>query len=210
MVEKINRWTILKKDDRKSGYVICICEYGIIKSVRKDTIKNGSSKSCGCFNLEKWIERNTKYRDGELNDYPFYRRWEEMIGRCRRYPNYIKKRIKVCDRWLDKQSGFKNFKKDMYKSFVEHRDKYNLSDTTLDRINGKKNYSPGNCRWAIRRTQARNKFFPPFKAIHKDGTIIFGKIQADFARKYSLSSEMIGRCLNKKQKEHKEWSFEYI
>ncbi len=77
-----------------------------------------------------------------------YSAWDNMKGRCYRRKNdpatrYWRK-ITVCDRWLN---SFDNFLEDMGEK---------PKGLTLDRIDGTKDYTPKNCRWASRVTQSRN------------------------------------------------------
>lgn len=69
-----------------------------------------------------------------------------MFDRCS--PKYICAKdyvgIKVCKRW----SNFKNFYKDMYESYSQHKELNGERQTTLDRVNPFKGYSKKNCRWA--------------------------------------------------------------
>lgn len=72
-----------------------------------------------------------------------------MRSRCQNpkngaFPAYGAKGITVCERW----ESFDNFLADMGER---------PEDTTLDRINGKGNYEPGNCRWATIYEQHANK-----------------------------------------------------
>ena len=80
---------------------------------------------------------------------PTYLSWDNMIQRCTNpnrpeYPYYGGRGITVCDRWR----SYENFLADM----GERPD-----GLTLDRINNDGNYEPGNCRWADRETQVRNR-----------------------------------------------------
>jgi hypothetical protein len=72
-----------------------------------------------------------------------------MWTRCERrensnYRHYGGAGITVCDRW----KNFESFLADM----GERPDGY-----TLDRIDGTKGYTPGNCRWATPKEQMRNR-----------------------------------------------------
>ncbi len=47
-----NRWTALEDEEVGVYYILCQCQCGTIKKVKKDSLKDGSSKSCGCYNRE--------------------------------------------------------------------------------------------------------------------------------------------------------------
>lgn len=83
---------------------------------------------------------------------PIYPTYQNMKMRClnknnESYKYYGARGITVCDRWLGAY-GFANFKKDMGNK---------PDNTTLDRIDVDKGYSPDNCRWAGVYQQAGNK-----------------------------------------------------
>ncbi|WP_199795634.1 hypothetical protein [Bacillus thuringiensis] len=77
-----SRWTVLSitGDRAKNGgvYWLCKCECGKIKKVVSETLKRGTSKSCGCYKNEvakkEVIERN--YKHG-LTKKDYTRYWQE-------------------------------------------------------------------------------------------------------------------------------------
>lgn len=93
------------------------------------------------------------YTHGHCTGYavsPTYRSWAALITRCtrpchRQYKDYGGRGIGVCDRWM----GFENFPTNM----GERPD-----GLTIDRYSNKDgDYEPGNCRWATRAEQLRNR-----------------------------------------------------
>jgi hypothetical protein len=81
---------------------------------------------------------------------PEFRTWCAMLQRCfyknnQKYLRYGAKGITVCARWKE---SFEEFLKDMGPRPEGH---------TLDRIDGKGNYEPSNCRWATVQEQNKNR-----------------------------------------------------
>jgi hypothetical protein len=84
---------------------------------------------------------------------PTYRTWRSMIARCyypteAAYPDYGAKGVRICDRW---RHDFVAFLADMGPR---------PPACSIDRIDNTKGYEPGNCRWADKYTQARNRRTP--------------------------------------------------
>jgi hypothetical protein len=142
-----DRWTVLERDysaaRSKNINWICRCECGTVKSVLSGNLKNGSSKSCGCLQVDS-VKTHGMSASKE------YQSWAAMKERCYRkahvnYKNYGGRGISVCDLWLN---SFESFYKDMGD---RPRGK------TLERKNNLKGYYPENCIWASKKEQARNR-----------------------------------------------------
>lgn len=79
-----------------------------------------------------------------------YTAWFSMKDRCynknsNNYHRYGARGVRVCNRWRNK---YENFLKDMGRKPTPNH--------SLGRINNKKGYSPGNCRWETRQQQQNN------------------------------------------------------
>jgi hypothetical protein len=86
----------------------------------------------------------------------FYKRLQRIFddmktrcynSKCKKYPIYGGKDIKICDEWLNDRIVF-------YKWAINNGYKDNL---TIDRINPNGNYEPENCRWLTKSDQTKNK-----------------------------------------------------
>jgi len=103
------------------------------------------------LNAEKSAERGharAKHRDSLAVE---YRIWSGIKQRCLNpkipwWKNYGGRGIQVCERWLQS-----------YKAFLADMGRRPAPHLSIDRRDNDGNYEPGNCRWATRSEQQRNK-----------------------------------------------------
>lgn len=129
--------------------VLCRCECGNERSVRVAELKNGHTKSCGCFQKEVASTRIKRHGEAKTR---LYRIWTKIKDRCYnerndRYESYGGRNITVCDEWRNNYESFRNWA-------LNNGYKDGLS---IDRIDVNGNYEPSNCRWATVAEQNRNK-----------------------------------------------------
>lgn len=130
----------------------CECDCGKRVFVRGSALKNGTTKSCGCYKIELQSKKMKKHNMSHTRIHGI---WCNMRCRCNKeyeptYVYYGARGIKVCPEWDNTNDGFQNF----YEWALENGYSDNL---TLDRVDVNGNYEPLNCRWVDMKTQNRNK-----------------------------------------------------
>lgn len=157
--QKFGRLTVVRKSGRsKSGHVMweCCCDCGAKRYVPGAYLRNGHTKSCGCYQADIVRESAKKMgtankRHGMSHD-RLHHIWTGMKQRCadngvKDYQNYGGRGITVCQEWRDSFEAFRDW------SLANgYRD-----DLTIDRINVNGGYEPENCRWITMEQQQRNR-----------------------------------------------------
>jgi hypothetical protein len=143
--QRFGRWTAISYAD---SVWTCRCDCGTERRVVGKTLRNGSSKSCGCYNAEVAGRHLRKHGMAHRTNVE-YKAWCQMRTRCmnrngKNWADYGGRGIEVCERWND----FTAFYADMGpRPSPKH---------SLDRLDVNGNYEPGNCRWATVKEQRRN------------------------------------------------------
>lgn len=140
--KQFDEWTVICMAHEKYKW-ICQCSCGNLGEVYSRNLKNGQSKSCGCYK----IKVATKH--GMYNS-PEYKAWSNMKDRCynskhKNFHNYGNRGVIVCNEWLN---SFEVFYTDMGAR--------PSSDHSIERKHNDGNYEPGNCKWGTKTEQSRN------------------------------------------------------
>jgi hypothetical protein len=130
----------------------CICDCGARTEVASSCLVRGSTRSCGCLSrglLRGAVARKYPKESGAAS--PLYTVWRSLLSRCYReenpaYKDYGGRGIAVCDEWRD----YGSFR--LWALASGYR-----ADLQIDRIDNNGNYEPGNCQWATRHENQRNK-----------------------------------------------------
>jgi hypothetical protein len=186
---KFGRWLVLGTATTKPNghhYWRCQCECGVIREVYHCSLTRDLSHSCGCYQSDK--AAIMRYEHGyscRNHRNPTYTTWASMKGRCLNpndgsYPRYGGRGITVCDRWRD---SFEAFLADMGERPTHHH--------SLERIDNDGPYAPGNCRWATKVEQARNRRSSHLVTFNGET-----KTMAEWADATGLSQHLVERRLN--------------
>ncbi len=124
----------------------CLCDCGQTCMPFGFGLKNGTTKSCGCYSDE--VRRRPKTHGG--THLPEYKIWEAMFQRCTNrkhtsYKNYGAKGVTICARW----QNFAAFFEDMGPR-PSHKHSIDRKDSTLG-------YSKENCVGYTQRTEQSYK-----------------------------------------------------
>ena len=135
---------VIIRNKKRRILLLCLCDCGNLRIVRRDNLLSGHSKSCGCLRKEN----ATKHK---LSNHPLYFVWANMVHRCKNkengsYESYGGRNISVCNEWVNSVETF-------YFWAVNNGFRKGLQ---IDRINNNGNYEPNNCRFATSGENQRN------------------------------------------------------
>ena len=136
---------------QKSHYGIFKCGFcGEEFRAQINSVKNGNTKSCGCYSKRKASETHKTHG---LCKSKLYKVWEGIKNRTlnlkhKNYIDYGGRGITICDEWKNDFMSFYNWA--ISNGYEENK------GLSIDRIDNDEGYFPENCRWTTKTIQRRN------------------------------------------------------
>lgn len=158
--ERFGRWTAIRIAYRRNKRVfwLCRCDCGKEGDIAALSLRSGGSRSCGCLKVESARQQMTVH--GEASPYlksPEWRTWRKIKERCLdpdcpNYKDYGGRGITIWPEWIEgdgERSGYELFLLEVgRKPTPQHQ---------IERMDNSRGYEPGNCKWATRAEQCRNR-----------------------------------------------------
>lgn len=114
-------------------------------------IKTGNTMSCGCYQRKRTGESHIVHGLCEFKDFNVWRNIKERTTNPNspHYKFYGAKGIRMCDEWINDPESFI--------SYIYNLPNYRKKGYSIDRIDYKGNYEPGNVRYETNHIQGTNK-----------------------------------------------------
>lgn len=187
---------------RRQVYWRCLCDCGTETFVRSQTLKEGKTKSCGCWAKEKLPE---SYKHG-LSQSDEYKIYKDIVRRCteqgrKSYANYGGRGITCL--WTD------------FESFYEEMGQRPSKRHSIERVDVDGNYCKENCMWtddlslqAFNQRPRKSRFGVPGVRSDKDGYGYVVTIGKDNIRYYlGFFTDLKEAALARKEGEIKYYGF---
>ena len=166
---------------QKSRYGIYECGFcGTKFRANTDNVKNGNTKSCGCYQKRRTSETHKTHGLGYTRLYIIWTNIKDRVfnTKNKQYNDYGGRGITICEEW-------KNDVKSFYDWAITNG---YLDGLSLDRIDNDENYCPENCRWTTRVIQSRNQ------RIRRDNTsgyrgVSFHRRDKNFTARISVNNK---------------------
>lgn len=149
--QKVNGLTFINEIQQKKNhrYAIWKCYCGKQFTTKIESVRNGHTKSCGCYHIKQTKIRSITHG---LKKHPLYSVYTSMKNRCLNSNNhafkyYGARGITICDEWQND-----------IKAFIEWGEKNGYQKgLTIERIDNNKGYCPSNCTFATVAEQSHNR-----------------------------------------------------